>query len=125
MAQAMIPFTVTYYKWMNIECSELSIHIGRWTIFYINKGYVIDWIWYSILFKVYSWLSGGNTVTNTPAMVAEHIIQAANAKLSEAVRRNFDEPKSHLQSFGELLQTCWFSKYDVSINCDVVQEDRT
>lgn len=54
--------------------------------------------------QVYSWLSGGNTVTNTPAIVADHIIQAANAKLSEAVKRNFEEPKAHLQSFGMLAE---------------------
>lgn len=41
-------------------------------------------------------------MTNTPAIVADHIITAANAKLSEAVKRNFDEPKSHLQSFSKL-----------------------
>ena len=42
-------------------------------------------------------------MTNTPALVADHIIQAANAKLSEAVKRNFDEPKSHLQSFSKFI----------------------
>lgn len=63
-------------------------------------------LWFLLLialFQVYSWLSGGNTVTNTPATVATHIIQAANAKLSEAVKRNFEEPKAHLQSFGSIL----------------------
>lgn len=33
-------------------------------------------------------------------MVADHIIKAANVKLIEAVKRNFEEPKAHLQSFG-------------------------
>ncbi|KAF6041018.1 DNAH12 [Bugula neritina] len=63
---------------------------------------------------VYSWLSGGNTVTNTPALVDDHIIQAAHVKLKEAVRRNFEEPKAHLQSF--------YERYNYIVNGDAESE---
>ena len=47
------------------------------------------------------WLSGGSNATATDAVVAEHIIQAAHVKLKDAVRRNFEDPKAHLQSFSQ------------------------
>ena len=53
-------------------------------------------------------------MTNTPANVAEHLIQAANTKLTEAVKRNFAEPKEHLQSF--------MDRYDYIVNGKASQE---
>ena len=51
---------------------------------------------------VQSWLAGGSSTQNTDAKVADHIVNIATLKLKDAVRRNFDEPKAHLQ---------WFSKH--------------
>ena len=48
---------------------------------------------------VQSWLTGGNT--NVDAIVADHIIEEANRKLRDSVRRNFEEPQQHLQWFCE------------------------
>jgi len=50
---------------------------------------------------VQSWLSLGNT--NVDATVVDHVIEEANQKLRDAVRRNFEEPEQHLQWFGESL----------------------
>ncbi|CAH1783738.1 unnamed protein product, partial [Owenia fusiformis] len=50
---------------------------------------------------VQSWLAGGNTTSNTDVSVAQHILDATYVKLKEAVKRNFEEPKAHLQSFIE------------------------
>lgn len=48
---------------------------------------------------VQSWLSGGNTVTYTDASIADHILKQAHKTLIEAVKRNFEEPSAHLDSF--------------------------
>ncbi|XP_064606960.1 dynein axonemal heavy chain 12-like isoform X2 [Liolophura sinensis] len=50
---------------------------------------------------VQSWLSGGNTVTYTDASIADHILKQAHKTLIEAVKRNFEEPSAHLDSFME------------------------
>ena len=50
-----------------------------------------------------SWLAGGNTTLNVDAKVADHIVKNANAKLKEAVRRNFEDPESHLHWFSECI----------------------
>jgi len=46
---------------------------------------------------VQSWLLGGNTYID--AVVVDHVIEEANRKLSDSVRRNFEEPEQHLQWF--------------------------
>ena len=46
---------------------------------------------------VQSWLLGGNTYID--AVVADHVIEEANRKLSDSVKRNFEEPELHLQWF--------------------------
>ena len=51
---------------------------------------------------VQSWLAGGSTTVNTDAHVADHIVHAAQIKLKEAVKRNFEDPQAHLQ---------WYSTY--------------
>ncbi|KAL3853467.1 hypothetical protein ACJMK2_017003 [Sinanodonta woodiana] len=63
---------------------------------------------------VQSWLAGGSTVNHTDARVAEHILKAANDKLKEAVKRNFEAPQKHLQSF--------MDQYDYIINGQALME---
>jgi len=55
---------------------------------------------------VQAWLTGGNA--NVDAVVVEDVIEEANRKLRDAVRRNFEEPQQHLQWFCESarLSTC-------------------
>ncbi|XP_013387188.1 dynein heavy chain 12, axonemal, partial [Lingula anatina] len=48
---------------------------------------------------VSSWLAGGNTLNHINANVAEHLVQGALKTLRDAVKRNFEEPNAHLQSF--------------------------
>jgi len=50
---------------------------------------------------VQSWLSLGSI--NVDATVADHIIQEANKKLRDAVKRNFEDPEQHLQWFRKSL----------------------
>jgi len=47
-------------------------------------------------------LLGGNTYID--AVVADHVIEEANRKLSDSVRRNFEEPEQHLQWFCKLAR---------------------
>ena len=54
---------------------------------------------------VQSWLAGGTTTVNTDAHVADHIVAAAQAKLKEAVKRNFEDPQAHLQWYGKRLHS--------------------
>ena len=65
--------------------------------------FVIDQITHSLqnVPTVQSWLAGGNTMSSTDAKIADHLVTAANSKLKEAVKRNFEEPQAHLQ---------WYSK---------------
>jgi len=37
--------------------------------------------------------------TNVDAVVAEHVMQQANKKLCDAIRRNFEDPDQHLLWF--------------------------
>ena len=60
---------------------------------------------------VQSWLAGGSTTVNTDAHVADHIVVAAQAKLKEAVKRNFEDPQAHLQ---------WYSKYRLQFNLRII-----
>jgi len=50
---------------------------------------------------VQSWLSLGST--NVDASVVDHVIDEANKKLRDAVRRNFEDPELHLQWFRKSL----------------------
>lgn len=50
---------------------------------------------------VQSWLAGGSTVNHTDATVADHVIKAVIEKLKEAVKREFEGPQLHLDSFSE------------------------
>lgn len=63
---------------------------------------------------VQSWLAGGNTVTNTDAVVAPHILNEVMAKLKEAVKHYFEGPKQHLQSFVD--------RYDYIVNGEALKE---
>ena len=49
---------------------------------------------------VQSWLAGGSTVNHTDVVLAEHIVKAAVNTLKEAVKREFEGPANHLESFG-------------------------
>ena len=51
---------------------------------------------------VQSWLAGGSTVNHTDATVADHVVKAAIEKLKEAVKREFEGPQLHLDSFSKL-----------------------
>ena len=62
------------------------------------------WCWHDIVWQVptvQSWLAGGNTVTNTDATVAQHILDEANHRLKERVAEYFKKPAEHLQSFSK------------------------
>ena len=62
-----------------------------------------DWLtslyssWLLQVPTVQSWLVGGNAYVD--AVVVDHVIEEANRKLRDAVRRNFEEPEQHLQWF--------------------------
>ncbi|XP_071083415.1 dynein axonemal heavy chain 12-like isoform X1 [Haliotis cracherodii] len=63
---------------------------------------------------VQSWLAGGNTVTHTDVSVADHILKAAIERLKAAVKRYFQAPEEHLQSFVD--------RYDYIVNGTALKE---
>eukprot|EP00105_Crassostrea_gigas_P043640 XP_019927788.1 PREDICTED: dynein heavy chain 12, axonemal isoform X3 [Crassostrea gigas] len=63
---------------------------------------------------VQSWLAGGSTVNHTDATVADHVVKAAVEKLKEAVKREFEGPQLHLESF--------VKRYDYIVNGEALKE---
>jgi len=51
--------------------------------------------------NVQSYLSGSNREVMIDAKVVDHVLNGAFSKISESVKRNFEEPTIHLQSFSE------------------------
>ncbi|XP_021341821.1 dynein heavy chain 12, axonemal-like isoform X1 [Mizuhopecten yessoensis] len=63
---------------------------------------------------VQSWLAGGSTVNHTDVTISKHILDAANKKLKEAVKLNFEAPQAHLKSFVQ--------RYDYIVNGEALAE---
>ncbi|KAK7101380.1 hypothetical protein V1264_019769 [Littorina saxatilis] len=66
---------------------------------------------------VQSWLAGGNTLTHTDAIVAQHILDTATKRLKERVAEYFKKPQEHLQSF--------IDRYDYIVNGEALTEIHT
>ncbi|KAL8620603.1 hypothetical protein ACOMHN_017884 [Nucella lapillus] len=63
---------------------------------------------------IQSWLAGGNTVTNTDAAVADHILGGAIVQVKDRVYHYFERPMAHLESFKE--------RYDYIVNGEALAE---